>query len=114
MQAEDPSRRHRLERELARFVRVLREHYAPQRIVLFGSLATGDVGPWSDIDLVVVKETDRRFLDRTREVLQLLKPTVGVDILVYTPAEFEQLTQQRAFVRDEIVAKGKVLYEQPG
>ena len=44
--------------------------------------------------------------------MQLLRPRVGVDILVYTPAEFERLSHERAFVRNEIVGKGKVLYEQ--
>ncbi len=32
-------------------------------------------------------------------------------MLVYTPKEFEQLSQERAFVRREIVAKGKLIYE---
>jgi hypothetical protein len=44
-------------------------------------------------------------------VLELLKPQVGVDVLVYTPEEFEQLSKERAFVRQEIVAKGRVIYE---
>ena len=39
------------------------------------------------------------------------RPRVGVDVLVYTPREFEQLSQERAFLREEIVAKGKVIYE---
>jgi predicted nucleotidyltransferase len=69
------------------------------------------VGEWSDIDLVVVKETDRRFLDRTKNVLQLLQPRVGVDVLVYTPQEFERLARERNFVRTEIRGKGRVLYE---
>jgi hypothetical protein len=34
-----------------------------------------------------------------------------VDILVYTPEEFAQLSQERTFVRQEILAKGKVIYE---
>jgi hypothetical protein len=44
-------------------------------------------------------------------VLELLKPQVDVDVLVYTPREFEQLSQERAFVRQEIVTKGRVVYE---
>lgn len=44
-----------------------------------------------------------RFLDCTRQVLELLKPQVGVDVLVYTPKEFEQLSQERASVRQEIL-----------
>lgn len=108
---EDEARRAALERELSRYVRLLREHYQPQRIVLFGSLAAGETERWSDIDLVIVKETGRKFLDRIREVLELLRPEVGVDILVYTPDEFDRLTQERDFVRDEIVNKGRVLYD---
>lgn len=105
-------RRAVLEAELERCVQLLRERYDPQRILLFGSLAAGEVQEWSDIDLVIVKETERKFLDRTREVLELLRPQVGIDVLVYTPDEFAQMVQQRAFVRDEIVGKGRVLYDQ--
>ena len=53
----------------------------------------------------------RALLDRTRQVLELLKPQVGVDVLVYTPKEFEQLSHERAFVRREIVTKGEIIYE---
>lgn len=105
------TRRALLEAELARYVMLLRQRYDPERVILFGSLGSGDIGDWSDIDLVIVKDTAKRFLDRTKEVMRLLQPRVGVDILVYTPAEFEQMIQQRAFMRDEIVRKGKVLYE---
>lgn len=108
------NRRRLLESELERWIKILIEHENPQRILLFGSLVHGDVEEWSDIDLVVVKETQLRFLDRTREILRLLNPRVGVDILVYTPEEFDKLVQQRTFVRREIVEKGKVLYERPG
>jgi predicted nucleotidyltransferase len=104
-------RRALLEAELARYVQVLREHYAPQRILLFGSLASGRVSEWSDIDLVIIKETEHKFLDRTREAMQLLKPRVGIDILVYTPEEFARMKEDRLFVREEIAAKGRVLYE---
>ncbi len=104
-------RRALLQRELQRYVRLLREVYNPERILLFGSLASGEVQEWSDIDLVIIKETDQRFLDRTREVMELLRPKVGIDVLVYTPQEFARLLRERAFVRDEIGAKGKVLYE---
>ncbi|MGB9628651.1 MAG: nucleotidyltransferase domain-containing protein [Thermodesulfobacteriota bacterium] len=104
-------RRTLLEDELARYVRVLREQYAPERILLFGSLASDIIGEWSDIDLVIIKKTEQRFLDRICEVMHLLKPPVGVDILVYTPEEFDQLSWERPFVREEILRKGKVLYE---
>jgi len=108
------TRRALLEVELQRYVALLRQHYRPRKILLFGSMASGEIQEWSDLDLVIVTETDLRFLDRTREVMQLLRPQVGVDILVYTPEEFEQLSRERLFFRNEILAKGKVLYESGG
>ncbi|NJM66638.1 MAG: nucleotidyltransferase domain-containing protein [Acaryochloris sp. RU_4_1] len=105
------TRKQLLEAELRRYVAMLQETYDPQSVWVFGSMATGAVHEWSDIDLVIVKETNQRFLERTKEVLRLLQPKVGLDVLVYTPSEFQQLCQERAFVRDEIVNKGRVLYE---
>ena len=104
-------RRALLESELNRYLAILAEKYRPQKVLLFGSMAGDETGEWSDLDLVIVKETKQRFLDRTKEVMQLLRPCVGVDILVYTPAEFERLSTERAFVRTEIAQNGKVLYE---
>lgn len=105
------TRRALLERELARWLPILIAQVQPEKIILFGSYNTNQINEWSDLDLVVVEETDVPFLDRTRRLLSLLEPEVGVDLLVYTPAEFEHLTRERAFLRQEIVAKGKVLYE---
>ncbi len=100
-----------LESELSRWLPLLIAHEQPDKIILFGSYCAGQVSEWSDLDLVIIKETEAPFLDRTRQILELLKPQVGVDVLVYTPKEFEQLSQKRAFVRQEIVAKGEVIYE---
>ncbi|MGC8491973.1 MAG: nucleotidyltransferase domain-containing protein [Syntrophobacteraceae bacterium] len=104
-------RREVLESELQRCLPLLIDGYKAQKVLLFGSMTHGETGEWSDLDLVVIKATKRRFLDRTKEVMQLLQLRVGADILVYTPAEFERLSRERAFVRDEIVGKGQVLYD---
>lgn len=104
-------RREALDTELARWLPLLIEHERPEKIIVFGSYSAGQVHEWSDLDLVIVKDTEARFLDRTRQVLRLLKPKVGLEVLVYTPDEFEQLSRERAFVRNEIVHKGKVVYE---
>ena len=110
-----PTRRKKLlERELNRYLEILIGTYKPEKVILFGSMARGEPSEWSDVDLVIIKETDLPFLDRVKEVMRLLRPRVGVDILVYTPEEFEHLSRERAFVRNEIVSKGKVLYERNG
>lgn len=54
---------------------------------------------------VIVAETDKRFLDRVKKVMLLLRPRVGVDLLVYTPEEFESLSRERPFVQTEILAQ---------
>jgi predicted nucleotidyltransferase len=103
----DKQRVLQLQSELARCIALLKERYKPHKIVLFGSLAQGKVGTWSDIDLVIVKDTDKSFLDRIKEVLLLLRPLVGMDIFVYTPEEFEEVSG-RDFFKKEILSKGVV------
>gem|GEM_PF-313184 len=104
-------RKELLDKELARYIRLLREHGAPERVILFGTLATGMINEWSDIDLIVVEKTALPFFQRLRKVHKLLRPKVGIDIMVYTPEEFGQLCKDRPFFREEIVEKGKVIYE---
>ena len=101
----------RLQSELDRYLDLLLTHVSPQQVILFGSFAQDHVHLWSDIDLVIVVDTKARFLDRTKEILRLLQPQVGLDVLVYTPEEFERLCRQRPFFQEEIMAKGKVLFE---
>jgi len=105
----DKQRVLQLQSELDRCIALLKERYKPRKIVLFGSLAQGNVGQWSDIDLVIVKDTDKPFLDRIKEVLLLLRPLVGMDILVYTPEEFAEVSG-RDFFKQEILSKG-IVYE---
>ncbi len=105
--------RERLEAELQRCVEVLVREYRPQRILLFGSLAQGRVHEYSDIDLIVIKDTDKPFWDRIWEVLRLLKSTESLDILVYTPEEWQEI-QTRLFFEKEVLPKSKVLYDASG
>jgi predicted nucleotidyltransferase len=101
-----------LQQVLQRLVGILKASRNTEKIVLFGSLSSGTVREDSDLDLVVVEQTASPFWQRQREMRRRLRPRIGVDLLVYTPAEFEQLCRERPFFRDEVVAKGKVIYEQ--
>ena len=103
-----------LTQELERYLRLLIAHEQPDRVIVFGSLARGEVHPWSDIDLVIVKPTSLPFWKRLRRVRQLLKPQVGTDILYYTPQEFEEMQRERSFFREEIAGRRRVVYERAG
>lgn len=102
----------RLEQELNRITEILIREYAPEKLILFGSVAQGEFHEWSDLDLVVIKQTEKPFMERIDEVLRLVRPKVGLDVLVYTPAELDSLVDERqVFVLDEIIYKGAVAYE---
>jgi predicted nucleotidyltransferase len=101
-----------LNRELSRVVQRLVRSYKPERIILFGSMVSGHIGRWSDIDLAIVKRTRRRFLDRLGDALLLANPKEAMDVLVYTPEEVESMeADQHSFWTHEIKSKGKILYQ---
>jgi predicted nucleotidyltransferase len=105
-----------LESELQRFIEVASEEFPVERIILFGSLARGreSVSEWTDLDLVVVAETDLPFYRRTERLLRKACLRVGADVFVYTPAEWDRLRSERAFIEEEVVGRGRVVYERAG
>ena len=82
----------------------------PEKIILFGSVARGDADPYSDIDLIVVYPTTKRFMDRLEELYAQWNIQKAVDILAYTPEEYETLLKDSDFIK-EAVEKGRVIYE---
>ncbi|MGH2523189.1 MAG: nucleotidyltransferase domain-containing protein [Anaerolineales bacterium] len=97
---------------LAHILRTLTAHYQPDKVILFGSMAHATVNEWSDLDLVIVKDTSQPFLQRLKEVALLCRAPVGVDYLVYTPNEFAQMiAEKNPFILEEVLRQGKVLYE---
>ena len=103
-----------LRAELERWIEILKREYNPEMVFLFGSFAQGKVKRWSDIDLVIIKETEKPFLDRIKEVILILRPRVGLDVLVYTPEEYREMCADRTFFKKEISEKGVKIYERRG
>jgi hypothetical protein len=68
---------------------VLRAYY-------YGSFMTNTFGRNSDIDLILIQDTDTAFVDRPMAFDFLSAIAENIDILVYTPAEFEKLTTDPA------------------
>ena len=100
--------RARLEQEVACLVEQLKAMGA-KKIVLFGSLARGELSLFSDIDLLVLFDDDRPSRELTRAVYQQIKAREAVDILAYNRQAMAAL-QERPFFR-HILSYGKVLYE---
>lgn len=98
--------------ELAVRLRPIFERHRVLRVVAFGSLARGEASRRSDVDLLIVQDTPKPFLDRygdlLREVAQAV-PGRDVDMLVYTPQEIDQLANRQLIAT--ALNEGKTIYE---
>ena len=99
-----------LKENLDRIIIDLKEKYNPQKVIIFGSYASGKIKNFSDLDLLIIKDTKSKFFDRLREVTKICNYNIGVDFLVYTPQEYEEQLKENLFFKEEIVTKGKVIY----
>ena len=100
---------------IQRVVDKLVAEYAPQQVILFGSYAYGTPDRDSDIDLLVIKETEEPFIER---VVQVCKATRGMhkgipfDPIVLTSAELTVRLRKGDHFFQDIVKKGRVMYAQ--
>jgi len=84
----------------------------PEKVVLFGSCARGAAGQGSDIDLLVIAESEEPRYRRAAPLYRALADVMApLDIVVYTPAEARDWSQvPEAFVTTAL-REGRVLYE---
>jgi predicted nucleotidyltransferase len=85
--------------------------FHPERIVLFGSHARGDADEFSDIDVIIVYRTNKRFMERLEELYLAWNVAKAIDILAYTPDEFIQMQRDGNALIEDAVKEGEVLYE---
>lgn len=88
------------------------KQYKIRKAILFGSLARGEETKHSDVDLILIQETQNRFWDRYDGILLALGQAAGkyaVDALIYTPKELEAI-KERTFIRQALM-EGITLYE---
>lgn len=86
--------------------------YQPEKIILFGSAARGDVDEYSDLDVAIIKRTTAPFVARSVEAVKLLRRGIGpVDLFVYTPEEFSRMRENENPFIESILKEGAVLYE---
>ncbi len=84
-----------------------------QKAIVFGSFARGEPSPRSDLDLLLIQNTDKRFFDRYEglltELMLAVRPHREIDALIYTPDELEAM-RHRPFIAT-ILREGRVIYE---
>jgi len=89
------------------------KEYKPEKIILFGSHAWGKPNPDSDVDLFIVKNSKKRPSDREYELRMKLfgHGFPPIDLLIYTPSEVQKRLEIEDFFVQDILSKGKILYE---
>lgn len=97
---------------IRRFARQVAERFHPDTIILFGSHSDGKPHADSDVDILVVMRC-RNQLDQAVQISLATDPPFPLDIIVRTPHNMSwRLAEGDSFL-EEIVSKGKVLYEAP-
>jgi len=80
-----------------------------EKVSLYGSYAKGRADLFTDLDVLVIMDSDKPFVDRVRDIYGVLAMPVDIDILCYTPLELEQM-KDTPFMKN-ILAGEVVLYE---
>ncbi|HQE91824.1 MAG TPA: nucleotidyltransferase domain-containing protein [Anaerolineae bacterium] len=100
------------ENVIAAMIKRIVQQFDPLRIILFGSQARGDAGPWSDVDLLIVLPEVANKREAAVEVRRALVDfTVSKDIIVTTPDEIERRGDLVGTILRPALREGKVLYE---
>jgi len=79
------------------------------KIILFGSAAREELGLMSDIDLIVIIESNKDFLERLAYFYQVIQP-IDADLLIYTPMEFNRMVEENLFIQ-HVLKQGKIIFE---
>ena len=86
--------------------------FNPERIILFGSHASGNPDKDSDLDLLIIQETELPMHKRGLDIrLALIGTMIPMDLLVYTKTEFEEEKKNRYSFISSAIKNSKVLYE---
>lgn len=96
---------------IPRIVRQIVDQFHPKRVILFGSYARGTPTQDSDVDLLVVMETDENPLHTAASISASVDHPFPLDILVYRPAELQASFDRKGIFVTEVMTTGVVLYE---
>ena len=100
-----------IEDSIKDFVDDVINRFNPERVILFGSHASGDATPDIDVDILVVMDFKSRPHQQAFEIRRTIKRSFPLDLLVRRPADIDRRLRLGDFFIKEIMQEGKVLYE---
>jgi len=77
-------------RQIKAYCRVLAREFQPEKIILFGSYATGSATPDSDVDLIVILPFKGNTTDQVVEILGRAEAPFPMDLLVWKPSRMQR------------------------
>ena len=80
------------------------------KVILFGSFARGEVGLWSDLDLIAVMPSPLSSKEWMRKVHAKVDREIACDIVVYSDEELEETIPSSSFLRHAL-REGRIVYE---
>jgi len=92
----------------------IKQEYQPDKIILFGSYAYGHPDRDSDIDLLIIKDTSERPIDRRVKVAKIVSDPerfTPLEAIVLTSEEIHERLQIGDQFIKEIIDRGEILYE---
>jgi predicted nucleotidyltransferase len=101
-------------RDIQRLADQIAAQFHPHQIILFGSHAHGTPTPDSDVDLLVVMPCRGSTVQKQLEIWRAVDAPFALDLIVRTPTEIERRLAWKDCFIQEIIAKGRILYESPG
>lgn len=97
--------------DIQEFANKVAARFSPERIILFGSHASGVFTADSDIDLLVIMDFEGRPHQKAFEIRKSINREFPLDLLVRKPADVAYRMNQGDFFLNDIIQKGKILYE---
>ena len=82
----------------------------PEKIILFGSAARGELGPHSDLDLLVIQDCPNRLDAMAQIYHELYGVRAAVDVIVVTPDDVEHYKDSHALIIKPALREGRVIY----
>ena len=87
------------------------EHFHPQKIILFGSHAYGTATVDSDVDLLVMMDTEEKPLHVAARIAAAVDHPFPLDIIVFTPSDWAASLKRKGIFATEVMMKRIILYE---
>jgi predicted nucleotidyltransferase len=100
--------------QIEKFVNEIVQKFDPVRVILFGSYASDQTSPGSDVDLLVVMDFEGRPQLQAFKIRKEIQRSFPLDLIVRKPFEIEQRLAEGDFFLKEVLKDGKVLYESAG